>query len=227
MPPLIALTDITRTFNVGEHRVNALDGVSLSIMRGELVAITGTSGSGKSTLLNILGCLDTPTRGTYCLSGHDVHAMTDDERAYVRNVEIGFVFQSFQLLQRQSALENAALPLVFRGVPARERTLRAATVLAKVGLAAHVAHRPNQMSGGQRQRTAIARALVTAPSLLLCDEATGNLDSRTSADIMALFRSLHAEGNTIVIVTHAPEVAAQCGRTIAICDGRIVAKRAA
>jgi putative ABC transport system ATP-binding protein len=227
MPPLIELTDIARTYTVGEHRVAALDGIEMAIDRGELVAITGASGSGKSTLLNILGCLDTPTHGTYRLAGQDVHAMSDDARARVRNLEIGFVFQSFQLLTRQTALENAALPLVFRGTPARERYLRAAAMLNKVGLGAHLAHRPNQMSGGQRQRTAIARALVTAPKLLLCDEPTGNLDSRTSAEVMALFRSLHEEGNTIVIVTHDPEVAAQCDRSIVIRDGHIEMRRAA
>ena len=218
---LIELVDIARHFEMGGERIAALDGVSFTIDRGELVAIVGTSGSGKSTLLNILGCLDTPTRGRYVLAGRDVQGLSDDDRSRVRNREIGFVFQSFQLLHRASALANVALPLVYRGAPARERTRRASSALERVGLAHRTGHKPNQMSGGQRQRTAIARALVTEPSLLLCDEPTGNLDSATSEDVMRLFHQLHADGNTILIVTHDPEVAARCPRTIHLRDGKI------
>ncbi|MBK9035829.1 MAG: ABC transporter ATP-binding protein [Myxococcales bacterium] len=208
---------------MGDERIAALAGVGFEIARGEMVAIIGTSGSGKSTLLNILGCLDTPTSGHYRLDGTDVQDLSDDDRARARNRQIGFVFQSFQLLPRSTAVKNVALPLVYRGVPARERLARAAAALAKVGLAERTRHRPNQMSGGQRQRTAIARALVTDPSLLLCDEPTGNLDSATSEDIMALFHRLHGEGNTILIVTHEPAIAARCQRAIRLADGRIVA----
>jgi putative ABC transport system ATP-binding protein len=188
-----------------------------------MVAIVGSSGSGKSTLLNILGCLDTPSAGEYKLDGTDVQDLADDDRARVRNRKIGFVFQSFQLLHRATARNNVALPLVYRGLRARERNERAAKALARVGLANRMNHRPYQLSGGQRQRTAIARALVTEPSLLLCDEPTGNLDSATTEDIMKLFRELHAEGNTILIVTHEPAIAARCPRAIRIFDGKIVA----
>ncbi len=221
--PLIELIDITRHYQMGDERIAALAGVGFTIQRGELVAIIGSSGSGKSTLLNILGCLDTPTTGQYRLGGRDVQSLSDDERAYARNRQIGFVFQSFQLLPKSTAVKNVALPLVYRGVPARERVARATAALARVGLAGRTGHRPNQMSGGQRQRTAIARALVTDPSLLLCDEPTGNLDSATGEDIMALFHRLHAEGNTILIVTHEPTIAARCQRAIRIADGRVVA----
>ena len=221
--PLIELRDITRHYQMGEERIAALAGVGFVVHRGEMVAIIGTSGSGKSTLLNILGCLDTPTSGQYRLGGRDVQDLSDDERALARNRQIGFVFQSFHLLPRATAAKNVALPLVYRGVPKRERLERATAALAKVGLGGRARHRPNQMSGGQRQRTAIARALVTEPSLLLCDEPTGNLDSATSEDIMALFHRLHAEGNTILIVTHEPRIAAQCQRAIRVADGRITA----
>ncbi|MBV8761078.1 MAG: ABC transporter ATP-binding protein [Deltaproteobacteria bacterium] len=207
---------------MGDERIAALDGVSFAIDKGEMVAIIGTSGSGKSTLLNILGCLDTPSRGSYRLAGRDVQGLSDDERAYVRNRQIGFVFQSFQLLTRATAIKNVALPLVYRGVPAKERAARAQKALDRVGLAHRMHHKPFQLSGGQRQRTAIARALVSEPSLLLCDEPTGNLDSATTEDIMALFHALHAEGNTILIVTHEPEIAARCPRSIRIFDGKIV-----
>ena len=220
---LIELRDVTRYYQMGDERIAALAGVGFEVRRGEMVAIIGSSGSGKSTLLNILGCLDTPTGGQYRLAGRDVQDLSDDERAFARNRQIGFVFQSFQLLPRSTAVKNVALPLVYRGVPKRERLARASAALAKVGLAERGRHRPNQMSGGQRQRTAIARALVTDPSLLLCDEPTGNLDSATSEDIMALFHRLHAEGNTIMIVTHEPSIAARCQRAIRIADGRIVA----
>jgi len=221
--PLIELVDITRHYQMGDERIAALAGVGFRVERGEMVAIIGSSGSGKSTLLNILGCLDTPTSGQYRLDGKDVQGLSDDDRALARNRQIGFVFQSFQLLPRSSAVRNVALPLVYRGVPARERIARASAALAKVGLGQRLGHRPNQMSGGQRQRTAIARALVTDPSLLLCDEPTGNLDSATGEEIMALFHQLHAEGNTILIVTHEPSIAARCQRAIRVADGHIIA----
>ena len=187
-----------------------------------MVASVGSSGSGKSTLLNILGCLDTPSAGEYRLDGANVQALSDDDRARVRNRQIGFVFQSFQLLHRASALKNVALPLQYRGVPKRERDVRAKKALDRVGLGNRITHKPYQLSGGQRQRTAIARALVTEPSLLLCDEPTGNLDSATTEDIMALFRALHDEGNTIIIVTHEPDIAARCPRAIRVFDGKVV-----
>ncbi|HEY3807410.1 MAG TPA: ABC transporter ATP-binding protein [Kofleriaceae bacterium] len=221
MAALIELVDIARYYTMGDERIAALDGVSFSIERGEMVAIVGSSGSGKSTLLNILGCLDTPSSGEYRLDAANVQDLSDDDRARVRNHQIGFVFQSFQLLHRASALKNVALPLVYRGIPARERDRRAVEALTRVGLGHRVSHRPFQLSGGQRQRTAIARALVTQPSLLLCDEPTGNLDSATTEDIMALFHQLHAEGNTIVIVTHEPEIAARCPRSIRVLDGKV------
>ena len=223
MPPLIELVDVARFYQMGDQRIAALDGVSFGVDAGEMVAIVGTSGSGKSTLLNILGCLDTPSRGEYRLAGRDVQKMSDDDLARARNQLIGFVFQSFQLLHRATAQKNVALPLVYRGLRARERNRLAAEALARVGLGERMHHRPYQLSGGQRQRTAIARALVGAPALLLCDEPTGNLDSATSEDIMALFHKLHAEGNTILIVTHEPSIAARCPRAIRIADGRILA----
>jgi putative ABC transport system ATP-binding protein len=220
--PLIELVDVARYHQMGDERIAALDGVSFTVARGELVAIIGSSGSGKSTLLNILGCLDTPSRGAYRLGGRDVQDLPDDERARLRNHQIGFVFQSFQLLHRATAHTNVALPLVYRGTPARERHARAAQALGRVGLANRMTHRPYQLSGGQRQRTAIARALVTEPQLLLCDEPTGNLDSATTDEVMALFHQLHAEGHTILIVTHEAAIAARCPRAIRICDGKIV-----
>jgi putative ABC transport system ATP-binding protein len=222
MAPVIELVDITRYYQMGDERIAALDGVSFSVNTGEMVAIIGTSGSGKSTLLNVLGCLDTPTSGKYRLDGTDVQDLTDDELSRARNHKIGFVFQNFQLLHRASAQKNVALPLVYRGIPARERNAKAAKALERVGLGARMGHKPFQLSGGQRQRTAIARALVTEPSLLLCDEPTGNLDSATSEDIMGLFHALHGEGNTIMIVTHEPKIAAKCPRAIRIADGKIV-----
>lgn len=223
MPPVIELVDVRRYYQMGDERIAALDGVTFAVRAGEMVAIVGSSGSGKSTLLNILGCLDTPSSGAYKLDGRDVQDLSDDERALARNRKIGFVFQSFQLLHRATAAKNVALPLVYRGVPARERSIRALAALTRVGLAGRAKHRPFQLSGGQRQRTAIARALVTKPSLLLCDEPTGNLDSATSEDIMALFHQLHGEGNTILIVTHEPKIAARCPRAIRIADGKILA----
>ena len=223
MGVLIELHDVARYYQMGDERIAALDGVSFAIGAGEMVAIVGSSGSGKSTLLNLLGCLDTPSRGRYVLDGRDVQDLSDDDRARVRNRQIGFVFQSFQLLHRATALRNVALPLVYRGVPARERQRLAAEALARVGLSHRLHHKPFQLSGGQRQRTAIARALVTQPSLLLCDEPTGNLDSTTTEDILALFQRLHADGHTILIVTHEPAIAARCPRAIRIFDGKIVA----
>jgi putative ABC transport system ATP-binding protein len=220
--PLIELLDVARYYQMGDERIAALDGVSFAIEPGEMVAIVGSSGSGKSTLLNILGCLDTPSRGQYRLGGRDVQDLSDDDRARVRNRQIGFVFQSFQLLHRATAQKNVALPLEYRGIPARERSQRAIKALTRVGLAHRLHHKPFQLSGGQRQRTAIARALVTEPSLLLCDEPTGNLDSATTEDIMALFHQLHGEHHTILIVTHEPAIAARCPRAIRIFDGRIV-----
>src|SRR4051794_4584765 len=207
---------------MGDEKIAALDGVSFAVEEGEMVAIVGTSGSGKSTLLNILGMLDTPSSGKYRLGGKDVQDLTDDDRARARNQRIGFVFQSFQLLHRATAQKNVELPLVYRGdVPARERRDGAAKALTRVGLGARMKHKPFQLSGGQRQRTAIARALVTEPSLLLCDEPTGNLDSSTTEDIMALFHRLHDEKHTILIVTHEPAIAARCPRVIWIKDGKI------
>ena len=223
MAPLIELVDIARYYQMGDERIAALDGVSFAVEQGEMVAIVGTSGSGKSTLLNILGCLDTPSAGRYQLNGRDVQDLSDDERARARNQQIGFVFQSFQLLHRATAVKNVELPLVYRGMPARQRRECAVKALTRVGLAARMKHKPFQLSGGQRQRVAIARALVSEPSLLLCDEPTGNLDSATTEDIMGLFHRLHDEKHTIVIVTHDPSIAARCPRAIRIADGKILA----
>jgi putative ABC transport system ATP-binding protein len=221
--PLIQVENITRVFHVGGEEVRALRGVSFGINRGEWVAIIGQSGSGKSTMMNVLGCLDTPTSGRYMLNGKDVSRMSDDELAVIRNVEIGFIFQTFQLLPRETALANVELPLVYRGMPARERRERARAALDKVQLTPRIHHKPNELSGGQRQRVAIARALVSEPSMLLADEPTGNLDSATGEEIVRLFEQLHQAGHTLVLVTHEPKLAARCPRAIRLSDGEIVA----
>ena len=220
---LIELDHIVKTYDLGAEKVHAQRDIHFGIERGEFVAIVGQSGSGKSTLMNIVGCLDVPTSGTYRLSGRDVGTLPDDDLADVRNQQIGFVFQSFQLLPRASALENVELPLIYRGIPARERRARAVLALERVQLQDRMKHRPAQLSGGQRQRVAIARALVTEPSLLLADEPTGNLDSATGEEIVRLFLELHRAGNTIVLVTHEPKLAARCPRAVRLVDGLVVA----
>ncbi len=219
---MIALRDITKRYRMGDEEVMALAGVDLDIARNEYVALVGPSGSGKSTLMNIIGCLDTPTTGSYLLNGRDTAQLGEVELAGVRNREIGFVFQSFHLLPRMTVLQNVMQPLVYRGMPAAERKRRAVESLEKVGLGNRQGHRPNELSGGQRQRVAVARALVGEPSLLLADEPTGNLDSRTSREIMALFDELHDQGQTVLVVTHEPDIAAHCRRTVRIGDGRVV-----
>ncbi|KAA2285590.1 ABC transporter ATP-binding protein [Arenimonas fontis] len=219
---MISLRGISKRYQMGEEEVLALDGVDLDIGRNEYVALVGASGSGKSTLMNLIGCLDTPSSGRYLLNGRDTSTLRDTELAQVRNREIGFVFQSFHLLPRMSVLDNVAQPLVYRGVPRAERRRLAAEALERVGLGNRLGHRPNQLSGGQRQRVAVARALVGRPSLLLADEPTGNLDSRTSAEIMALFDELHHDGQTVLLVTHEPDIAAHCERIVRVSDGRVV-----
>jgi putative ABC transport system ATP-binding protein len=219
--PLIETRDLWKTYVMGDEEIHALRGVSVEIERGEYVAIMGPSGSGKSTLMNLIGCLDTPSKGSYLLNGKQVSQMNDNELARIRNEEIGFVFQTFNLLPRASALHNVELPLVYAGVPARDRQERARGALEKVELAHRMTHRPNELSGGQRQRVAIARALVNNPSILLADEPTGNLDSKTGTEIMALFARLHQAGNTIVLVTHEADVAAFAHRTIHLRDGQV------
>ena len=221
--PLIRIRGLARRYQMGADTVHALRGVSLDIEKGEYLAIMGPSGSGKSTLMNLLGCLDSPTEGTYELNGKDVARMSDNELADIRNIEIGFVFQSFNLLPRSDALHNVELPLVYAGMPRAERRDRAKDALAAVGLAERMHHRPNELSGGQRQRVAIARALVNKPSIILADEPTGNLDSRTGEEILALFDSLSRRGNTIIVVTHEEDVAQHARRVVRIRDGNIAA----
>jgi len=218
---LIETRDLWKTYTMGDEEIHALRGVSVSINRGEYAAIMGPSGSGKSTLMNLIGCLDTPSKGSYFLNGKEVSTMNDNELARIRNEEIGFVFQTFNLLPRATALQNVELPLIYAGVSAKERQERARAALEKVELGSRMGHRPNELSGGQRQRVAIARALVNNPSILLADEPTGNLDSKTGVEIMALFARLHEAGNTIVLVTHEADVAAHAHRTISIRDGQV------
>jgi putative ABC transport system ATP-binding protein len=222
-PPsaLIAMRDIWKTYEMGTEELHALRGVSFDVERGEYLAIIGPSGSGKSTLMNLIGCLDTPSQGSYWINGKLVSAMDDDELARIRNKEIGFVFQTFNLLARATALHNVELPLIYAGISAADRHERAQRALGSVELSDRMTHRPNELSGGQRQRVAIARALVNHPSLLLADEPTGALDSKTSIEIMALFERLHSEGNTIIVVTHEPDIAARAHRVISIRDGQI------
>jgi putative ABC transport system ATP-binding protein len=219
--PVIAVKEVEREYEMGGERVHALAGVTFTVERGEYVAIMGPSGSGKSTLMNILGCLDTPSRGEYWLDGRRVSGLSEHDLARVRNRDIGFVFQTFHLLPRATTQRNVELPLLYAGVPAAARRGRATAALERVGLGARLRHRPNQLSGGQCQRVAIARALVTGPALLLADEPTGNLDSRTGEEVMALFEALHGEGHTIVLVTHDPGLAARAARRIVLHDGRI------
>ena len=221
MTAIIRLRELAREYRMGSERILALRGVTLEIHRNEYVAVMGPSGSGKSTMMNVLGCLDTPSAGEYWLNGEEVSRLSDDELARVRNREIGFVFQTFNLLPRATALHNVELPLVYAGVRARERRERAVAALKRVGLGERMDHRPNELSGGQRQRVAIARALVNQPSILLADEPTGNLDSVTSDEIMGVFGSLHAAGQTVIMVTHEPDIAARAERRIVLRDGRV------
>jgi putative ABC transport system ATP-binding protein len=220
---LIEIRDVTKTYDMGaETIVHALAGVSLSIEEGDYVAIMGPSGSGKSTLMNLIGCLDTPSTGSYVLKGREIATMNDDELAQIRNKEIGFIFQTFNLLPRADAVQNVELPLVYSGLPRRERKARAEKALDAVGLGSRKHHRPNEMSGGQRQRVAIARALVNEPSILLADEPTGNLDSKTGEEILALMDDLHRGGNTIILVTHEDELAQHAARVVRLRDGKII-----
>lgn len=219
--PLIKITNIKRDFVLGNEIVYVLKGIDLEINKGEYVALMGPSGSGKSTLMNLLGCLDTPTSGNYILNGKDVSQMKDDELAEIRNKEIGFVFQTFNLLPRTTALDNVALPMIYAGYSKSERRERAIEVLKQVNLGDRMDHQPNQLSGGQRQRVAIARALVNKPSIILADEPTGNLDSKTSEEIMSLLNEIHNNGNTIILVTHEEDIAAHANRIIRLRDGRI------
>jgi putative ABC transport system ATP-binding protein len=219
--PLIETRDLWKTYVMGDEEIHALRGVSIQIERGEYVAIMGPSGSGKSTLMNLIGCLDTPSKGSYLLNGKEVASMNDDDLAQIRNQEIGFVFQTFNLLPRATALHNVELPLIYAGVSGKTRQDRARLALEKVDLMPRASHRPNELSGGQRQRVAIARALVNDPSILLADEPTGNLDSKTGNEIMGVFERLHGGGNTIILVTHEADIAAYAHRTIHIRDGQV------
>ena len=223
MPALIQVDDVWKTYQVGQQQVHALRGLSVDIAQGEYTALIGPSGSGKSTLMNMLGCLDTPTSGRYRLAGEDVGTLDDDALADIRNRRIGFVFQTFNLMPRYTALENVALPLVYAGASRADREARAREVLEQVGLADRMDHRPNELSGGQRQRVAVARALVNRPDLLLADEPTGNLDTKTSLEIMALFGEIHAAGNTVVLVTHEEDIAAYAHRVVRLRDGAVSA----
>jgi putative ABC transport system ATP-binding protein len=225
MSAIIRVVELHRSYQMGGELIRALDGMSLEILRNEYVAIMGPSGSGKSTMMNLLGCLDTPTGGEYWLNGLEVSRLSDDELARVRNREIGFVFQTFNLLPRATALHNVELPLVYAGVRARERRERAVEALERVGLGHRMDHRPSELSGGQRQRVAIARALVNRPSILLADEPTGNLDSATSEEIMRVFADLHAAGQTVIMVTHEPDIAAHAERVVVLRDGRVESDR--
>lgn len=218
---IIEASELRKTYQVGEVQVHALDGLDVRIDKGAYIALMGPSGSGKSTLMNVLGCLDTPTSGEYVLNGNDVSSLSDDELAEIRNKEIGFVFQTFNLLPRYTALENVALPMIYAGVPKVERLQRAERVLKKVGLCDRMDHRPNELSGGQRQRVAVARALVMNPSIILADEPTGNLDSVTSDGIMELFSEINKDGNTVIVVTHEEDIAAHAERVIRLKDGKI------
>jgi putative ABC transport system ATP-binding protein len=219
--PIIETQNLWKTYVMGDEEIHALKGVDISIEKGEYVAIMGPSGSGKSTLMNLVGCLDTPSKGSYLLNGKQVSEMNDNELARIRNEEIGFVFQTFNLLPRATALHNVELPLIYAGIASKERGERAREALMKVELGERMNHRPNELSGGQRQRVAIARALVNNPSILLADEPTGNLDSKTGVEIMALFERLHQSGNTIVLVTHEPDIADHAHRIIHIRDGKV------
>ena len=221
MTPVIELLDISRKYQIGTEVIHALRSISLSINRGEYVALMGPSGSGKSTLMNILGCLDTPSGGSYTLNNKQVSSMDENELADIRNREIGFVFQTFNLIPRSSALDNVALPLVYAGFSKSDRLERAKQVLTDVGLGDRVTHKPNELSGGQRQRVAIARALVNNPSIILADEPTGNLDSKTSEEIMVLFEEIHQKGNTIIVVTHEEDIAQHAHRIVRLKDGLV------
>ena len=225
MKSIIKLSDIAKIYKIGTETIHALRSVSVEILQNEYVAMMGPSGSGKSTLMNIIGCLDTPSNGQYILNGTEVSKMTDNELAEVRNKEIGFIFQTFNLLPRSTALENVALPLVYAGISKSERLERAFKALEDVGLGDRVKHRPNELSGGQRQRVAVARALVNRPSIILADEPTGNLDSKTSEEIMVLFNEIHQKGNTIIVVTHEEEIAQHAHRIVRLKDGLVESDR--